>query len=41
MQGEPKLLQVVLATGTPRRFTRLLHSRQQERNKHPNDGDDN
>jgi hypothetical protein len=38
---QTELLQIVLALAPPRCFTGLLHSGQQERNQHRNDGNDN
>src|SRR4029453_4930135 len=39
VEGQPDLLQIVLALGAAGRLPRLLHGRQQERDEHADDGD--
>lgn len=40
VQRQPELLQVVFALGSSSCFSRLLNSRQQQRDENCNDGDD-
>jgi hypothetical protein len=40
VEAEPDLLQVVETLGTPRGFSGRLHGRQQQRNQHTDNRDD-